>query len=675
MKNINLSSKTVELNKKKRELNSALANLKNNLTNESGNSRKNRYFFRRYKEISEEIAETDRRIEEEKTIFTNSRMFHTPPRFSDQASNVPLPVEEGDKETNTLDTAATGLNVDAKPVENPSAYTAPQNPQIPTETTQTSAANLLPSYEELKRREMEEKIEKLQKDLKKSQEFTQSLLQNNVLIPQKRQKRVVEFEDFELKKPERMPKQMAPKGVAQLGPNTSRLSGINAQATQPTIQIDAQTNVPPNTPIYINLTDQENEIQESVTPQNQNTIISPVHNQDLQNEPHQFMQQTERIFEPYTPQNENANQSQIQTPFRIRMRNTYNETPQQNQEQLPIQNETNNPDRGPQSNVPNETRQQNSERARHSYLRRLKTIPAFSGNSYTELREFFDVVDILHSSIQNDTEEVEFYDQLLLQIRGEAKNAIESLSNSDWQTIKEKLQTYFSHMANKDIVNSKLENLKQEKNETLSEYIERARKLLQEKNLIYNRLSEEQRNEHNKIARRAFARGLKDQKLRERLQIHGASSFEAAIAYSIETENYMASQITDRETFCVYCRRTGHKQRTCFQRNQNTNEITSLVSALRSVNIHSNGTRRTVTNSTFPLRDRNNTWNRNFNANPNFWVNRDNRNFNRNYNNNNNSRIWNGNGIRNWMSNGNRNWNNGQNWNARGNNNWNANRD
>lgn len=60
-------------------------------------------------------------------------------------------------------------------------------------------------------------------------------------------------------------------------------------------------------------------------------------------------------------------------------------------------------------------------RARNSFLRRLKTIPAFNGGSYNDLRDFFDVVDTLFDSIQNNIEENEFYDQLLLQIRGKAQ--------------------------------------------------------------------------------------------------------------------------------------------------------------------------------------------------------------------------------------------------------------
>lgn len=111
-------------------------------------------------------------------------------------------------------------------------------------------------------------------------------------------------------------------------------------------------------------------------------------------------------------------------------------------------------------------------------------------------------------------------------------------------------------MVNKDIVNSKIENLRQEKDETLNQYVDRTRKLLQEENTIYKNLTEEQREEHNKIARRAFSIGVKDPKLKERLQIHGATSLESAIAYSIETENYISNQIADRETYCVYCRNT-----------------------------------------------------------------------------------------------------------------------
>lgn len=84
---------------------------------------------------------------------------------------------------------------------------------------------------------------------------------------------------------------------------------------------------------------------------------------------------------------------------------------------------------------------------RITFIRRLKAIPVFRGETYTELRDFIDIVDTLYVSILNQPEEIEFYDQLILQIRGEARNAIEQINEINWRTIKKRLRDYFSYLA------------------------------------------------------------------------------------------------------------------------------------------------------------------------------------------------------------------------------------
>lgn len=81
----------------------------------------------------------------------------------------------------------------------------------------------------------------------------------------------------------------------------------------------------------------------------------------------------------------------------------------------------------------------------------------------------------------NQFEESEFFEQMLLQLRGEARQVIINYINqydSNWLNIKAKIFSHFVHLANKDISNSQLENLKQEKDESLTKFAERARKML-----------------------------------------------------------------------------------------------------------------------------------------------------------------------------------------------------
>lgn len=281
---------------------------------------------------------------------------------------------------------------------------------------------------------------------------------------------------------------------------------------------------------------------------------------------------------------------------------------------------------------------------RNSYLKRLKEIPKFSGESHQQLKEFVEIADSLYSSHRNGAEEREFLEHMMLRLRGEARDAVMNLDCMVWKDVRDKLLSHFSYLSNKDILTSQLENLKQEKDESLIKYSERVRKLLMERNSTYNFLTEDQRLEHNRQARKAFAKGIGNPKLRDRMITRGAQSLEDAIAYAIETENETITQIARNELFCGFCRINGHRENECRRKLGNSNDLGNMVTILRSLNINPS---------------RNNQRNQNWN---------NNRGFNNNWRRNTNSdRLWpgrgpnsNGNGNRNGNGNGNGNWN--RNW-------------
>lgn len=179
--------------------------------------------------------------------------------------------------------------------------------------------------------------------------------------------------------------------------------------------------------------------------------------------------------------------------------------------------------------------------------------------------------------------------------------------------------------------------MKQEKDESLVKFAERARKLLQEKNSVYKTLTEDQKREHNRAARKAFSKGIQNQALRKRLITRGASSLEDAI----EAESDELYEIPRNELFCKTCKITGHREIQCRNKNSNNNNLSTLISALQSFG----------SNNRFNRNNRNNNFNRfnqswnDFNSNrsnPNWGPNRfnnwspRNNNVNSNINNNNN---------------------------------------
>lgn len=274
---------------------------------------------------------------------------------------------------------------------------------------------------------------------------------------------------------------------------------------------------------------------------------------------------------------------------------------------------------------------------RDSYLRRLRSIPVFTGKSQAELREFMDVAESLNFSWINASERNEFYEQMFLQLRGEARNVVNDLSEPDWDTIKQALLTHFAYLNNRDIITNQLENIHQEKTESLSKFAERTRKLLQEKNNSYSHLTDEQRSEHNRIARKAFSRGVTNSILRERLLTRGANSLEDAIAFAIETENDSTNNISNNELFCGLCRLSGHRYRDCRRNSQNSG-IGQSITALRTIDVdrsaanffsrggfpnnrggfpNNRGNFNRFNRGNFNNFNRNNNWN-NFNQNNNF---------------------------------------------------------
>lgn len=232
------------------------------------------------------------------------------------------------------------------------------------------------------------------------------------------------------------------------------------------------------------------------------------------------------------------------------------------------------------NNVPTDYEQNTNGVIRKSFLGRLRTIPKFSGDSFNELKDFIDVSETLYNSCSNEREEQEFYEQMALQLRGEAKSLIGRLEDYNWTNIKKVLLKHFSYLSNKDILTSQIENLHQENDESLTKYTERARRLLREKNATYTKLTEEQRAEHNRLARRAFSKGIKNDKLREKIMIRGASSLEDAIAYSIEAENDALSEIPRGDLYCRSCRMAGHREKHCRRNETEISNIAKLANIL-----------------------------------------------------------------------------------------------
>lgn len=347
----------------------------------------------------------------------------------------------------------------------------------------------------------------------------------------------------------------------------------------------------------------------------------------------------------FLPQNDNSNQNQS------------NQATQRNaQMNIPVNQNTLN-----QTNA--QINQGQNEVVRDSFLRRLRKIPEFGGDTFKDLRNFIDASETLYNSCQNESEEQEFYEQMVLQLRGEPKLIVSRLENLNWANVKEILLRKFSFLSNKNVLTSQIENLHQEEGESMTKYTERARNLLREKNSVYSQLTEEQRLEHNRMARRAFSKGILDEDLRRKLLIRGAGSLEDAISFAIESENDALTEVRKSDLYCTFCHTNGHREKFCRRKASENTDIGKLASAIRSLGFNNR------TNQNYFRGNRQNFGNMNRNFTPNFVRNG----FNPwNQNRNNDSYFPNGNRNNN-LFNRNPNWNRTQNWNQNRNQNWNQN--
>lgn len=386
----------------------------------------------------------------------------------------------------------------------------------------------------------------------------------------------------------------------------------------------------------------------------------------------------------------NRNNIQSQTPLQNLPQNTPNQVFPNNFQQIPPGNYFNqfpfmyNPCMNPimpyqfyppvnnypqQSNFtrnnnenPNNRVNHQEPQVRRTFLKYLDSIPIFSGRSHEDLKAFIEVCDRIENICDNQSEYRDFLTRARFQLRGRAYMISSNLN--DWVDIRSSILSNYEYLANHDILDSQIENLRQEKDENLEKFTNRAMNLFVKKDEMYCSLSGEQKRDHDRIARKAFARGLFNQTLRETICRQRFSSLEDTISHSFLVEDELRNS-SRRETGCTYCKRIGHRESECRSKANNSNSLDKLAEALKGLTTNSNSN-----NSNFNS-NRNNNFNNNnsrsFNSNSNpKWNNNGNKPYNQNqnsgnYSNNNRNFSNNNNNSRNYGNNSGNNNNNSTN--------------
>lgn len=291
-------------------------------------------------------------------------------------------------------------------------------------------------------------------------------------------------------------------------------------------------------------------------------------------------------------------------------------------ERVNISDSTQNQRRNAQQNASNRTQNNAIRRQdlndddldepRVIFLKRLNNIPEFNEESFEHLKKFLEKAETLYYQATNTAEDKEWLQHILIRVNSEARNVICSLDERNWDNIKAALMKRYCYLYNKNLVNTELENLKQGQKESLSEYAERARKLLRKKIAMYSYVSPEQRQDYDRYASRSFIQGLNNTNLIRQVKTRGFDSLEKAVENAIDMETDTNSEVSRTELICRFCKAIGHRERDCNRKNPENNAILSLVSALRNVGNVNFGQRNAPfqrDNTIQRIRDQNNRFN------------------------------------------------------------------
>lgn len=222
------------------------------------------------------------------------------------------------------------------------------------------------------------------------------------------------------------------------------------------------------------------------------------------------------------------------------------------------------------------------ERKERKFESDLNKIPEFSGDSKKNLDRFITAASIAYKKISNQEQSDSFYEEILRKTSGSALSTVERMTGSRWNEIESALRRRFSYLTvNSDVLRSKIESLRQNKNENISEFAKRARKLVNDRIKSYDCITVDLEHEIEKSALKCFQRGISNEKIRERVINMGACSLDRAFQNALEVEADMSFEINKRDFYCRYCLVPGHKTSNC--RKNNDSDIGRLAVVLEKL--------------------------------------------------------------------------------------------
>lgn len=222
------------------------------------------------------------------------------------------------------------------------------------------------------------------------------------------------------------------------------------------------------------------------------------------------------------------------------------------------------------------------ERNERKFERELNKIPEFSGDSKKNLDRFVTASSIVYHKIRTEEQSNSFYDEILRKTSGSALATVERMVGMRWIDIESALRRRFAYLTvNSDVLRSKIEALKQNKNENIHDFSKRTRTLVNERIKSYDVITTDLEREIEKSALKCFQRGITNEKVRDRVINMGASTLDGAFQNALEVEADMSFEVNKRDFYCKICSITGHKTSDCKKNDQS--EMARFTSALEKL--------------------------------------------------------------------------------------------
>lgn len=96
------------------------------------------------------------------------------------------------------------------------------------------------------------------------------------------------------------------------------------------------------------------------------------------------------------------------------------------------------------------------------------------------------------------------------------------------------------------------------------------------KRSAYNIFTTEQEDDLNQLMIKTFTNGIRNDKIRNKLSFYSFGKFSEYVSKAMELERGLETEVLNREYYCNYCNRSGHREISCKTKQEKTSGLQQL---------------------------------------------------------------------------------------------------